>query len=333
MSGAFLYDLMYNKCMAKKKIFTKKELQQLSAEEVIDKIQHGNYSLLTTLGSENLRKEMVPVGKVCNIAINYFFRSTGLSLSEAEHNRRARRKLVKVLSKITPGSYSGMPKDNPKGLVVGFNHPSLGEIARILTMKIDIMGDKPMYFPVNLPWYEALAPNYDRIRRLGIVITPTITPSTWKKMGLKEGTVLFSAADRLRHEFRNIYTKLSHDGLKEGGVVFVAPSATRQATVFKNKAEFDKKEDIIPTMSMLALKLYRDPEMDCDFLPLAILPPEGYKRGLNFRKKYRLIPGEIMHANFIRKEYKITPETKRLIGFDWDFHHRIAEKLPKKFWY
>ena len=326
-------DLVYNKYMAKKKIFTKKELQKLSAEEVIDKIQHENYSLLSTLGSENLRKEMVPVGKACNAAINYFFRSTGLSLSEHEHSLRARKKLVKVLSKITPGSYSGMPKDNPKGIVVGFNHPSLGEIARILTMKIDIMGDKPMYFPVNLPWYESLAPNYDRIKKLGIIITPTITPSTWKKMNLKEGTVLFNEANRLKHEFRDIYTKISHDGLKDGGVVFVAPSATRQATVFKNKEEYDKEEDIIPTMSMLALKLYKDPEMDCDFLPMAVLPPNDYKRGLNFRKKYRLIPGEVMHADEIRKKYHITPETKRLKGFDWDFHYRIAEKLPKKFWY
>ena len=57
--------------MAKKKnVFTKKELETLSAEEIIDKIQHENYSLLTTLGAENLRKEMVKVGKICNAAAN-----------------------------------------------------------------------------------------------------------------------------------------------------------------------------------------------------------------------------------------------------------------------
>ena len=63
--------------MGKKKIFTKKELQKLSAEEVIDKLQHENYSLLNTLGAEKLRKEMVPVGKACNTAIDYFFGTTG----------------------------------------------------------------------------------------------------------------------------------------------------------------------------------------------------------------------------------------------------------------
>ncbi|MDO5475002.1 MAG: hypothetical protein Q4F61_01295 [Candidatus Saccharibacteria bacterium] len=317
----------------KKKTFTKKELETLSAEEIIDKLQHENYSLLTTLGAEKLRKEMVPVGKICNAAINYFLWTTGPKNDEEKHNKAARKKLVKVLSRLTPGDYRGMPKDTKNGLVVGFNHPSLGEIARILMMKIDIMGDKPMYFPVNLPWYEALAPNYDRIKRLGIIITPTITPSTWKKMNLKEGTRLFEAGSRLKKDFRNIYTKLSHDGLLDGGVIFVAPSATRQATVFKTEATYKKEEEIIPTMSMLALKLYADPKIKCDFLPMAILPPKNYKRGLNFRKKYKLIPGEKMTAEEIRKKYFKTKEPKRLEGFDFDFHQRIADKLPKEFWY
>lgn len=319
--------------MTKKKKFTIEQLKRLTAEEVIDKIKYENYSLLETFGSPELRKEMVPVGKACNAAINYFLGSTGPKNDSEKHTKAARKKLVKVLSKLTPGDYSGMPKDNKNGLVVGFNHPSLGEIARILMMKIDIMGDSLMYFPVNLPWYEALAPNYDRILRLGIVITPTITPSTWKKMDLEEGTELYEIGNRLKRDFRNLYTKISHDGIRDGGVVFVAPSATRQATVFKNEEVYKKDEEVIPTMSMLALKLYSDPEMKCDFLPMAILPPEGYKRGLNFRKKYKLIPGKIMTAAEIRKKYFKTKNPKRLEGFDYDFHQRIADELPKKFWY
>ena len=319
--------------MVKKKTFTQKELETLSAEEIIDKIQHENYSLLTTVGAEKLRKEMVPVGKACNTAINYFFSTTGPKLNPEKHNQAARRKLVKVLGKITPGSYDGVPKDQQNGLVIGFNHPSLGEIARILVMKIDLMGEKPMYFPVNLPWYEALAPNYERIKRLGIIITPTITPSTWRKMGLEEDNKFYQPINRLKREFRDIYTNLSRDAVKEGGVIFVAPSATRQATVFKTKEAYKKTEDIIPTMSMLAVKLYSDEEMNCDFLPLAVLPPEDYKRGLNFGKKYQLIPGEIMTADYIRKKFFKKKDTKRLEGFDYEFHKRIADKLPKKFWY
>ncbi len=319
--------------MAKKKTFTITELEKMTAEEVIEKIKYENYSLLTTLGSEDLRKEMVPVGKACNTAINYFFGTTGPKYDVEKHNLAARKKLVKVLSRITPGSYRGMPKDAKNGLVIGYNHPSLGEIARILTMKIDIMGEKPMYFPVNLPWYEALAPNFDRIRRLGIIITPTITPSTWQKMKLNEGAKKYEVANRLKREFRDIYTHLSQEAVKKGGVIFVAPSATRQATVFKTEGAYRGTEEIIPTMALLAIKLLSDPEVNCDFLPMAVLPPKDYKRGLNFYKKYRLIPGKVMTAKYIREKYFKTKNPKRLEGFDREFHQRIADELPKEFWY
>ena len=320
--------------MIKKKTFTKSQLEKLTAEEVIDKIQHDGYSLLTTLGAEDLRKEMVNVGRACNTAVNYFFRTTGPKNDIEKHNQAASKKLVRVLSKITPGSYKDMPKDSKNGLVIGFSHPSLGEIARILMMKMDVMGDKPMLFPVNLPWYEALATDYDRIRQLGIIITPTITPSTWAKMNLRKGTAAFEAGSRLKREFRNLYTRLSHDTVKEGGVIFVAPSATRQATVFASREVYDKKEPIIPTMSVLALELFKDPKMKCDFLPLAVLPPKGYKRGLNFRKKYQLIPGEIIKAEEVRKKYiRGRKDLERMDDFDYDFHKKIADKLPREFWY
>ena len=197
---------------------------------------------------------------------------------------------------------------------------------------MDVMGDKPMLFPVNLPWYEALAPDYDRILKLGIIITPTITPSTWSKIKLEKGSELYEAGSRIKRDFRDLYTKLSHENIKNGGVTFVAPSATRQATVFKSKAVYDKKDPIIPTMSVLALDLYEDPKMNCDFLPMAILPPEGYSKNLNFFKKYTLIPSEKFTAEEIRKKY-LRKNTDKLPEFDWDFHQRIAEKLPKKYWY
>lgn len=319
--------------MAKKYVFSRKELENLSAEEIINKLQHENYSLLDSLGAKDLRKEMVNVGRVCNAAVNYFFQTTGPKNDLEKHNKAARKKLVKVLSKITPGSYQGMPKDSENGLVIGFNHPSLGEIARILVMKIDIMGDKPMYFPVNLPWYEALMPNYEKIKRLGIILTPTITPSTWRKMNLKEGSWRYEQGKRLKKEFRDIYTNLSHEAVKEGGVIFVAPSATRQETVFKTEEAYHGDGEITPTMSLLAVKLYADPEMKCDFLPMAVLPPKDFSRGLNFRKKYKLIPGKTMTANYIRKKYFKNKNVKKLDGFDLEFHKRIADELPKRFWY
>lgn len=318
-----------------KKTFTDQELKTLSAEEINRKMIYEDYSLLKSLGGEKLRREMVPVGKVCRMVVDYLVKMTGPKKDTPRHAENAQKKLVRVLSRITPGEYDGFVGDNKNGLVVGFNHPSLGEIARILTMKIDKMGGRTMLFPVNLPWYEALCKYYDKIKLLGIIITPTITPSTWNKLGLKEGTNLYNNATRIKHEFREAYTRESHDIVKNGGVIFVAPSATRQAKVFKTPAVYRKEEDIIPTMAVLALRLLKDPEMNCDFLPMGVLPPKRHGRGLNLYKKYRLIPGELMTADEIRVKYfnKDGSAPERLEGFDWDFHKRIADTLPKEFWY
>lgn len=317
--------------MSKKKTFTKKELQELTAGEINRKIIYENYSLLKSLGADKLRKEMVPVGKICNLAVDHFVKTTGPKNDPKKHSYNARKKMVKGLSKLAPADYKGFPKDTKNGLVVGFNHPSLGEIGRIMLMKADVMGESPMLFPVNLPWYEALAPFYDEIKVLGIIIVPTITPSTWDKMNLKKGTELYDVANRLKREFRDAYIDLSHETVKHGGVIFVAPSATRQATVFKSPAVYNGDEPVIPTMSLLALRLLRDPEMNCDFLPMAVLPPKKYKRGLNIGKKYTLIPGDIMTADYIRKKYFGDSTPDKLEGFDYEFHQRIADKLPKEF--
>lgn len=321
--------------MVQKKTFTKKQLETLSAEAIIEKIQNENYSLLTTLGGEKLRKEMVPIGKACHTIANYFIKTSGPKKNEAEHNLNARKKMGKTMKRFAPVEYdkSAFKNVSEKGLVIGFNHPSLGEILRLVALKMDIYPDKIMLFPVNLPWYEAMAKDYKELLKLGIIITPTITPSTWDKLGLEPDTKTYESAKRIKTEFRHIYTKQSHDIVKNGGVIFVAPSATRQATVFKNKACFEKTEEIIPTMSMLALKLYSDKEMDCDFLGVAVLPPEKYKRNLNLGKKYKLIATKPMTAEYIKKTYFKVKEPKKLIGFDHDFLSRIAEKLPKKFRY
>ncbi len=321
--------------MAARKKFSEKELLELPASEVIDRLRHRHYSLLDSLGAKKLRLEMAPAGMICNLFINFLFSATVTKKAQGERARvrAARQKLVQILSWLTPGTYAGMPHDQKQGLVVGFNHPSLGEIARIMLMKIDLMGDKPMYFPVNLPWYETLATNDDRIRRLGIIITPTITPSTWKKLNLEPGSVAYKSAERLKRDFLHVYTDLSQQAMREGGVIFVAPSATRQRTVFKNRATYEKKEEICHTMSMLAIKLYEDPKMDCDFLPMGVRPPEGYKKGFNFFKEYQLIPGKVMTASAIRKKYYKGKHPRKLENFDWDFHKALAETLPKEFWY
>ena len=77
--------------MARKKTFTKEHLETLSAGEINRKIIYENYSLLRTLGAEDLRKEMVPVGKACKAAVGYFITSTGPKNNYEKHAKNARK--------------------------------------------------------------------------------------------------------------------------------------------------------------------------------------------------------------------------------------------------
>lgn len=318
-----------------KKTFTKTQLANLSPAEINQKIISENYSLLKTLGAEKMRRNMVPIGKLCHFVATYFYRTTGPKADEATRLKNTRQKILKKLRTLAPAKYrkSHFPKTSNHGLVIGFNHPSLGEILRLVALKLDLMGDKPMFFPVNLPWYEAIAPDYDLLKKLGVIITPTITPATWEKLALKPNTKIYQQASHIKRGFRELYTKSSADIVKSGGVIFVAPAATRQTTVFKNQVVYEKTADIIPTMSVLALKLLKDPDLNCDFLPLAVLPPKNANRNLNLFKTYQLLPGQPISADHIRSKYFKAKNPQKLDGFDYDFHQQIAHQLPKKFWY
>ena len=318
-----------------KKTFSLEELENLPIEEIIDKINHEDYSLLNSIGGEKLRREMVPIGKICRVVLNYFYRPKKDHKKDKKSIKRARKKFAKTLRRIAPLKChaKAFPKAVDEGLVIGFNHPSLGEVMRILSLKFSIYPDKTVLWPVNLPWYEALAKSYDDLEKVGIIITPTLTPSTWNKLQVPEDSPYYDVIYNLKKNLRNVYTKRSIETIKKHGMIFVAPSATRQSTVFKNKAVYNKKEDIIPTMSILAIKLYQDPEINCSFLPLAVMPPKYGNRSLNLFLKYEIIPAEPMTAEYIKKTYFKEKDIKRLDGFDYEFHLKIAEKLPKKYWY
>ncbi len=321
--------------MAKKKTFSVEQLNTLSTEEIIDKINHENYSLLNSLGGDKLRKEMVPIGRICHIVLKYFYHSREDLEKDLKNISRARSKIARTLGRIAPADYdaSEFPKSDGRGLVIGFNHPSLGEVLRILSLKFILYPDKTVLWPVNLPWYEALAKDYDNLAKIGIIISPTLTPSTWQKLQVSEDSPLYDVTSNLKRNLRKVYTARSVNTINAQGMIFVAPSATRQATVFKNKDVYDKKEDIIPTMSVLAIKIIQETTTECDFLPLGVIPPKKGGRSLNLFKKYTLCPAKPFMSQEIREKYVDKKNPDRLIGFDYDFHMRIAEQLPKKYWY
>ena len=113
------YYIIYT--MSKKK-FDLTKLEKMSAEEVIDKIQHDGYSLLETLGASKMRREMVPVGKICNAAVNYVLGATLKGESEEEFCAR----LIADVS-----------DDNFNRIIVEFDKQELSDFSLELSHAID----------------------------------------------------------------------------------------------------------------------------------------------------------------------------------------------------
>ena len=206
-------------------------------------------------------------------------------------------------------------------LVFGFNHPTLGEIIRLLAVLECEYPNKNFLFPVNIGWYEAVAPVANRMERLGLYITPTITPSTREKMSKILDDEHMKLVDKLTSEFNYDYLELCSKFVAEKNIIMIAPSATRQETVFRNRAQYYGLEKIEPpTMTLIALSLKRAKCRDYLFVPIAVVPPKHRNRRLNLFKIYHISPCAWIPSNTTEKLCKGR-------NFEHFFLARISDEL------
>ena len=282
------------------------ELLEYSGAELIEKLNKGEISVLESLGAHKLKKEMKAAGFFCKLLADY------ICLPKKDDNLRKR--AANVLKLVTPAdkTYS-FPQMN-EAVIIGFNHPSLGEIFRLLLLAFDSYQDKEYLFPVNLPWYEAITGIIPKLARLGIRITPMITPSTEKKLKelCKDDNDRLQQIQHFKVVFERRYMRSARDAAESGSAIFVAPSATRQKEVIG--------DHIHPTMTILAHMVYRNPETKAAFIPVTVIEPQKNNRGMNLFKKYTICPCE----SFERKEVEAAANKTR--DFDYLFLQRIDAK-------
>ena len=307
------------------------ELKKKSKEEILDDLRQCRYSLLDSIGCKRLRLEMFIPGLVSAIIVRFLYWKAKRKSGE-DWIRTIRSYLVKLFEKHAPYELTRddkLPK-NDGGLVIGFNHPSLGEILRLIALISKEYPENNYLFPVNLPWYEALCPVVDKMKEAGFYLTPIVTPSTKRKIEKTAGKDMLDLAMSIGVGFNTTYLSLCRKFAKAGDIIIVAPSATRQATIFKTDAELCKRTRIEPpTMSLLAQTFARGKEKSdqLKILPIAVIPPVEGKRGLNLRSVYKFgicEPYTISEAIELTKE-KYEPCNGR--KFDFDFLGRIAVKM------
>jgi hypothetical protein len=279
------------------------ELRDKDAQGLISDLRSGKYSLLDSIGCHKLRSEMRFVGIACRTILRRAERKAGgRKKADKDFPQRLRQTMLKTLKRGAPYVFHGVMAHDECGIVIGFNHPTLGEIIRLIALCLEQYPDREYLFPVNIAWYEALAPIADRMEAFGLHIVPTITPPTRKKIAAITDADTMALVDKISKKFNANYISSCQWFAQRKGLIVVAPSATRQASVFKTKEMFIGAEAIDPpTMTYLAITLDHNKSCDYRFQALAVSPPRKAKRGLNLLKKYDLYSSRVFDKEAVAK--------------------------------
>ncbi len=308
--------------------YTLKQLADRNAEDLIEGLEGRKMSILKTAGGKKLLAEMYGVGLLCRavLALVRIFSGGG---RKGKDIAKMRQKLASFLAWGAPCKVVGKLNRNAKCLVMGFNHPSLGEIIRFIYIHLKYFPDRYSLFPVNLPWYEALAPRAELLYQMGIVMVPILTPSTMKKLKKVTAKSDIEALDSIASMFNHHYMKTIRKMAEEDRcLIWVAPSATRQATVFKNVDELNDRVRIAPqTITLLAMTLKRAKVEDCEFVPIGVAPDKKCGRGLNLFKNYKLAFAASIEWNYVETLLGHKSPNHRGSMLEFKFLERISWAL------
>ncbi|MDR3297759.1 MAG: hypothetical protein LBT19_00025 [Candidatus Nomurabacteria bacterium] len=269
----------------------KAEIRQLKEE-----LSACELSVLKSLGANKLRTQMSLVGYICRLVVWLIFWGD-------KNTKRLKARAASLVRFFFP---TRMRVDNYRqnkdaAVVFYFNHQSLFEVLAVIWYCLSRYPNKRYVFPVNLPWYEALCPVFDKLRQIGIWITPMITPNTYKKL------VKVAGADeerqmvvrRLKTQFEEEYFKMVAEFVQSKDIIAVAPSATRTKYIFPSQAAFSGVDAVaiktMPrTMSAIVLSIRRSrvESESVDFVPFVATRRHRAGQGLNIWRRHDVYIGK-----------------------------------------
>ncbi len=302
------------------------ELEQKSSRQITEDLRRGDYSLLKSIGCDKLRKEMKKIGIACRTILR-LAEIRARRAKKQDYGDALRRSIGEILKNGAPFEVIGKLYWPTKGVVFAFNHPTLGEIIRLIAVCALYYPGRRYLFPVNIAWYEQLAPVAHRMEAFGLYIVPTITPATREKIvnATNNNTRVLELVDKIANGFNADYLASAAEFVNKNDIVLVAPSATRQATIFKTKGEYLGEQEIEPkTMTYIALGMRRHHTSHYVFVPITIIPPEKANRRLNLHKEYKIAFGRKVDAETVQKLVK--NRGPRGDKFEYFFLQQIAIK-------
>jgi len=306
------------------------ELAALSSEEIIEKLESGQISLLKSFGADEIRDEMKKVGKVCRSVLRLIFLTSRFHSKSKRYWQRIRLRAASLISFFFPYTINDSNLEtNSNGLIIGFNHLALHEILSLIAFALKKFNTRRNNFPTNLPWYESICTKSSKLRSIGIYMMPLITPSTSNLIRrLQQDEEVLRCMEKVKEKLLQHYINKAVEFSKSGDNTFAAPSATRQATIFPSLdayQNYEKRTNLYPVMGMLKLHIKRyAKEAKVDFVPITVMPQSRqHSRGLDLFKRYALIIGRTISIE----------EATNIRNFDHEFLKRIAENAPEYLWH
>ena len=285
-------------------------IRDYSGQDLIRQLNTGRLSVLEAMDARDLKNEMRPIGRLCRFVLRW------ICLKKADKGLRQRAaSIVRLFAPVR--LLKKLPKHDD-AVVIGFNHPSLGEVCRFLYLGFRYYPDKEFLFPVNLPWYESVAKAIPLMNRLGIRVTPMITPATEAKLMAKAAGNEEKIRDiqRIKMIFDRQYIREVKEIAAKKGILFIAPSATRQKEIIG--------ANVYPTMTAAAHLMLKSSDSAL-FIPVTVFAPKHGNRELNLLRYYSLEPCSAFTAE----------EVKLLTGgrdraFDYAFLQRIQDTYDRR---
>ena len=319
-----------------RKVFPINEISQKRPRQIIDDMSSAHYSLLRTLGCGSYNVAYAWVRFACLFFLN-MARNRARKHTDKPYCTALKEALSGIFACGAP-SYIPPTASFPKlrddegnydcGLIIGFNHPSLGEIIRLMGICMRSYPDRKYLFPVNIIWFEALAPVIRRLEELDFYITPIITPSAKETLLSRCKTPEQKAlVERLARGFSDVYVSRCAEFIADKQITLVAPSARRREHIFPDVESSIGHKPIDPqTMTLITASLLRKKHKFA-LLPVAVIPPVDASRGLNLLQRYTILPCPAISAQMAEHMFKQSEKDCKSRRLERYFLESIATRL------
>lgn len=305
------------------KIIRKKDLGEMSPQEIIHQTKNGK-SLLLTIGSIGDFIKAKLLGVVVNMLWLFIVEPVPASVDGCRGHIRG--KLRDFLKKATPEvASSGWNSVQSSPVVIGFNHSTSGDLFRVLGYILSRNLDRPIVLPVSLVAYEACSNMIIAALEVAdIYLCPVISRGYYSKIKTDKNTFLMR---QLKVRLETYYQVSINECVKKNGVAIVPLGFDKHPTVFKNVAESKGVNKTTLNLDITKIARFLKKHQRVHYVAMSINPKTN-KTGLNLSKVYTL------ECTFFRPErIKALRLDKDIYELEWRFLNAIALKLPYERWH